>query len=189
MPGRQYTAPASSVKQKGRQKSQKRSLNALAIAEKQAPQKQRIRPSRLGKVEDVSEKRKRVDEDDEGFDDQENGQRRSKRAKEVQRDRHGEDIEEGSDSDGHNWRIGVVDSDDDDSDLDSDEALGASDEERFDGFVFRGSSAPKKKVIARNVNIAQDENGETGFNVDLNEDSGADYDEEESDDFRENAVD
>ena len=189
MPGRQYTAPGPSGKTKGKQKAQKRSLNALAIAEKQDPQKQRIRPSRVGKVEEVSEKRKRFDDDNESFEDQEGGQRRSKRVKEVQKDRYGEDIEEGSDNEGNNWKIGAVDSDDD-SDLDSDEALGVSDEERFDGFVFRGSSTPKKKAKALNASTEQDGNREAGFDVDLNEDSEAnDDDEEESDDFRENAVD
>ena len=189
MPGRQYTTSVPSIKPKNKQKAQKRSLNALAIAEKQDPQKQRIRSSRLGKVEEVSEKRKRLDEDEEGSGSQEEGQRRPKRAKEAQKDRYGEDIEEGSDSDGNNWKLGAVDSDDD-SDLDSDEALGASDEERFDGFVFRGSSAPKKKAKARKISMEEDENGETAFDVDLNENSEADQsDEEESDDFRENAVD
>ena len=197
MPGRQYTAPAASGKAKDKRKAQKRSLNALAIAEKQDPQAQRIRQSRLGKTEETRDKRKRMDDDVEESEGQEDGQRRPKRAKEIQKDRYGEDIEEGSDSEGNNWKVGVVDSDDD-SDLDSDEALGESDEERFDGFVFRGSSAPQRRAKVKKISLEQGEEEDDMHGIDLNEDEEAAYDEdeeaaydedEESDDFRENAVD
>ncbi|PWW72723.1 Utp14-domain-containing protein [Tuber magnatum] len=50
----------------------------------------------------------------------------------------------GSDSEGNEWRMGHVDSHDD-SDLDSDEAMGESDEERFADFTFRGSTSTGKK--------------------------------------------
>ena len=73
----------------------------------------------------------------------------------------GLDIDRGSDSEGNEWRLGGPsgrgdhggddDNDDDDSDIDSDEAMGESDEERFADYVFRGSSsvtAGKKKAKA-----------------------------------------
>ena len=192
MPGRQYSAPAavtSASKPKGKRKAQKRSLNALAIAEKQDPQKQRVRQNRLGTVEETKDKRKRADNNTDDSDGQENEGRRPKRAKGVQKDQYGEDIEQGSDSEGNNWKLGVVDSDND-SDIDSDEALGGSDEERFDGFIFRGSSAPKRRAKARTDEVEQEEDREAGFKVDLDEGNEDDYDEdEESDDFRENAID
>ena len=52
--------------------------------------------------------------------------------------------EEGSDGEGNRWVIGRVASDDD-SELDSDEAFGESDEERFAEFTFRGSSTRTKR--------------------------------------------
>ena len=52
-------------------------------------------------------------------------------------------VEEGSDDEGNQWTIGKVASDDD-SELDSDEAMGSSDEEKFADFTFRGSSTRKE---------------------------------------------
>lgn len=116
-----------------------KSLNALTIAEHQFPIKPRIRRHRLGEDEedDDASKRKRqsrhADEDSDGPD------TKRRRTGDESSDDSGEG---GSDSEGHQWKIGQVDSDDD-SELDSDEAMGESDEERFDGFSFRGSSTMK----------------------------------------------
>ncbi|KAF8476936.1 Utp14 protein-domain-containing protein [Kalaharituber pfeilii] len=54
------------------------------------------------------------------------------------------DITEGSDEEGNKWMIGKVNPEDD-SELDSDEAMGESDEERFAEFTFRGSSTRRKE--------------------------------------------
>ncbi|CUS13122.1 unnamed protein product [Tuber aestivum] len=54
-----------------------------------------------------------------------------------------DEMDRGSDSEGNEWKMGHVDSDDD-SDLDSDEAMGESDEERFACFTFRGSTSTGK---------------------------------------------
>lgn len=48
----------------------------------------------------------------------------------------------GSDSEGHEWHEGL-NSEDDDSDIDSDAAFGDSDEERYEGYAFKGSSSKK----------------------------------------------
>lgn len=52
------------------------------------------------------------------------------------------------DNDEHEWHFGV-DHDDEDSDLDSDAAMGDGDEEKFEGFAFRGSSALSSKKPPR----------------------------------------
>ncbi|EME84063.1 uncharacterized protein MYCFIDRAFT_187228 [Pseudocercospora fijiensis CIRAD86] len=59
-----------------------------------------------------------------------------------------DDLEYGSDSDGNEIVLGGLAENGDDSDLDSDEAFGESDNERFEGFTFRGSSKPKSKKKA-----------------------------------------
>lgn len=95
------------------------------------------------------------------------GNSKRKRAQDDEGARSGkgdEGIDHGSDSEGNEWKVGHV-SDDDDSDLDSDEAMGESDEERFADFAFRGSSS-KGKGKSRNE-------GEQGL------DEGGDEEEEE----------
>jgi U3 small nucleolar RNA-associated protein 14 len=60
-------------------------------------------------------------------------------------DDDGGDAEGGSESD--EWHVGVA-GEDEDSELDSDEAFGESDEERFEGFAFSGSRSGSKKKRA-----------------------------------------
>lgn len=147
-------------------------LNALAIAEHQFPTKAKVRAHRLGEVEDVP-KRKR-DEDDE---DQDIKRRR------VDED-EGSSGDYGSDSEGNEWKVGQVDSDDD-SDIDSDDALG-SDEERFEDFSFRGSSSKSEPKSKRKPTTSRREE------IDLSEgsDSDANSDQEEfDDDLGDDAVD
>ena len=139
MPGRQSTGPPSLGKPKPKKQKAKRSLNALAIAEKEVPSRPKIRKNRLGESEPRnSSKRKRRDEDER----ESSGEETGKRPRRSQKDRNGNDIEVGSDSSGNEWMVGQVD-DDNDSDLDSDEAMGESDEERFEGYTFRRSSSQK----------------------------------------------
>lgn len=84
------------------------------------------------------------------------------------------DSGDGEDSSGNEWRVGQVDSDDD-SDIDSDDAMGESDEERFADFSFRGSSTTGAKKKA----------GKTGKRkeIDLDEEeSGSSADDESEED-------
>ncbi|KXG53590.1 Small-subunit processome, Utp14 [Penicillium griseofulvum] len=159
-----------------------RSLNALSIAEKTIHTKLGVKRSRLGAYDDGSFKGKRNTGDDDE-DDEENTAAHYKR-------RRTEDtgsLDGGSDSEGHEWTLGQVNSDND-SELDSDEALGESDEERFEGFTFRASksksqpkkAAPKpKKPTEISLSEDVDESDE--------ESNGEDYDED--DDLGEDAVD
>ncbi|KAF4979552.1 hypothetical protein FZEAL_4256 [Fusarium zealandicum] len=75
-----------------------------------------------------------------------------------------------------------------DSEIESDNALGDSDEERFKDFTFRGSSKPKKpsKKRATAADYMSSSEGEAEGGADTNEDeddvSGADLDESGSED-------
>ncbi|KAF2089311.1 Utp14-domain-containing protein [Saccharata proteae CBS 121410] len=160
-----------------RKKNQKRSLDAYAIAEKSQPSRLKVRQHRLGEAEDDNPRRKRqrLEDDDEDEDEPHSSNARRLQQKKVAKGRFDElDISEGSDSEGNNWQMGHVD-EDDDEDLDSDEAFGESDEERFEGFTFRGSSGgqgKKKKSVAKAK--ARDQDGD----MDLEEEE----EEEEDDD-------
>ncbi len=165
-------------------KAKKRAHNAFAIAQYENPEKLKIRRGRLGELEQTpTRKRTRDDEDDEDDQDSEEESAVTKRRK----NRSGEDsFDEGSDSDGNTWQMGHV-NEDDDEDIDSDEAFGESDEERFEGFTFRGSSKPQKGEAKKGKKVdSEDED----MDVDLDEDKGFNSEEEEEDDdLGEDAID
>jgi len=105
-----------------------RAQNAFAIASAESSEKPSVPVRRLGNGGPSRSRRN-------GNDNGEGGDGGNDNVDEMDR---------GSDSEGNEWKIGHVDSDDD-SDLDSDEALGESDEERFADFTFRGSTSAGKK--------------------------------------------
>lgn len=187
MPGRQFTRAPSLQKPKPKRQKAKRSLNALAIAEQQNPTKSKIRQSRLGKSEPEPTKRKRQEKDDD--DEREDGEGVGKRRKAGDKDRYGNEIEHGSDSSGNEWVVGQVNSDDD-SDLDSDAAMGSSDEERFEGFGFRGSQDKTLRREVRSRKADAEVHNDEPRDIDLREDGdealGSD---EESDGLGKHAVD
>ena len=137
-------------------------LDALSIAERQYPNKPKIRRNRLGDGGD-----------DEG---RENKRRRITAELEEQ---SGESRSDGSDGDGHQWKLGEVDSEND-SEVDSDEAMGESDEDMFEGFAFRGSSRTARDKLNRNRKSVVDE----GFGEEEEEEE-----EDEEGDLGEDAVD
>ncbi len=187
MPGRQPTSAAPKSKPKTKKQNQKRSLNALAIASQQDPERFKSRRHRLGEAEQDNVKRKREilqnEVDDEG------GTRNSKRPRAGAKDRFGNEIEGGSDSEGNEWMLGHVDTDDD-SDLDSAEAMGNSDEERFEGFTFRGSSGKKPPAVRKGTVGAQRNMRNELHDINLQEDEGERVGPgDESDNLGEDAVD
>ena len=137
----QASAPSKPSKRKA---AKGRGLNALQIAETENPEQVKIRRHRLGEsYDDDGEPEPRADAND----------RSSKRQK-VTHDEDGEGSEGGSDLDGERWHVGVEE-DDDDSDLDSDEAFGESDEERFADFTFRGSKSNASRNPVGNKHSAK----------------------------------
>ncbi len=171
MPGRQSHGGPPSKKPKLKNNSKKRALDAFSIASHTNPDNIKIRNHRLGAQEgsNRSSKRRR-DADDEEDEEEEEVSSSKKQKKGPTKGRFDElDIDGGSDSEGNEWKLGQVDSDDD-SDLDSDEAFGESDEERFNGYAFSGSSNKKgKKKSARVKDVTLDEEDEEDSNSELEE--------------------
>jgi U3 small nucleolar RNA-associated protein 14 len=161
MPGRQSHGGAPSKKPKPKaRKTKKRALDAFSIASHQNPDRVKIRQHRLGKKEGGNRPGKRPRDEDEDEEEEATESKPKKQKKGPEKGRFDElDVDEGSDSEGNEWKLGQVDSDDD-SDLDSDEAFGESDEERFNGFAFSGSSdmKVKKKTFRRkDMNLDEDD--------------------------------
>ncbi|KAF2689956.1 Utp14-domain-containing protein, partial [Lentithecium fluviatile CBS 122367] len=167
-------------------KSQKRALDAFSIASHEHGDRARVRRNRLGESDVFSHRKRPHDEEDE--EDEEEGESDVKKSK---RRRGADDVDEGSDSEGNTWTMGHVD-DDDDSDIDSDEAFGESDEEKFEGWTFRGSASnqkgrkPKKPRDVENTIAMEDSDME----IDLDEEESADGEEDEDEDgLGEDAID
>src|SRR2546423_3075698 len=161
-------------------------LSALAIAEKTTPTRNKIRRSRLGEIDDHGP-RQRARDELEG----EDVERDPKRRKTGNADEDEDGYNTGSDGEGNKWHTGVEGSDED-SDLDSDNALGESDEERFEGFAFRGSARHRSQKTQPRVVSYGDYKGKE---VDLSEgeddgsaSEGSDVDDGD-DDLGEEAVD
>jgi len=57
---------------------------------------------------------------------------------------HESDVEYGSDDEGNKWRLGGPVDDAEDSEIESDDAFGESDEEKFKDFTFGGSKSKGK---------------------------------------------
>jgi U3 small nucleolar RNA-associated protein 14 len=170
-----------------RNKNRKRNLDAFAIAGHETKEKPGVKRSRLGEYLDdgPTHKRRRAVENEDGDEESveedvpEGKRRRTADDEDMDRD-------EGSDSEGNEWRLGGLRSDDSDSELDSDDAFGESDEDKFEGFTFRGSKSNQtssKRKISRH-HEAQHENA-----VDLNEDDMDDAEESDEDDFGDEGVD
>jgi U3 small nucleolar RNA-associated protein 14 len=190
MPARIARSNTASVPKSTKSKSKKRSIDAYSAAAKSLPA-QRISRNRLGEVEDAGPRpKRRRDEDEEENEDVEDEEKpqRKRHAKGALGD---DDVEYGSDSSGNEWTMGGLAEDDDDSDIDSDEAFGESDEERFSGFTFRGSSsngknkaaarAKKRKVksVAANADIdLEEEESEVTDDGDSEDDVGAGFGED-----------
>ncbi|KAI9885212.1 MAG: hypothetical protein M1823_002984 [Watsoniomyces obsoletus] len=147
-------------------KRAKRSLNALAIASRQVPEKP-LSGHRVGHLDESTEP-SRKSRDAQG---QPEGAR-SKRRRGA-----GEDVEYGSDSEGNEWQLGEIDSQDD-SEVDSDEAWNESDEERFEGFAFAGGSSTDAKPSKRRRLDTKDDHQESN----LMEEEGEEEEEENSED-------
>ncbi|KAI5248232.1 Utp14-domain-containing protein [Aureobasidium subglaciale] len=158
-----------------RKKSQKRTLDAFAIASHSAPDTYKVRQHRLGdSAGEPRQKRRRLQDDEEDDNDEEYSsnarrlQQKTVTKKTGTGSRGGldEETDEGSDSEGNEWRMGGHIGDESDSDLDSDDAFGESDEERFEGFTFRGSSSSgpsknKKKKAQPTSELDLDEGGDS----------------------------
>ncbi|EHL00550.1 hypothetical protein GLAREA_02978 [Glarea lozoyensis ATCC 20868] len=170
MAGRQAHGRAPDKKPRVNNNSKKRVLDAFAIASHQTSDDVKIRKHRLGAQEGGNRPGKRRRNEEEEEDDEEEESNTKKQRKGPAKGRFDElEVDEGSDSEGNEWKMGQVDSDDD-SDLDSDEAFGESDEERFEGYAFSGSTKKdKKKSSKRRKDVNLDEDDEEDSDSELEE--------------------
>ncbi|KAK1972039.1 Utp14-domain-containing protein [Colletotrichum sublineola] len=152
MPGRQShgrpllsSKPAPKNLRKSKSKAQAKALDAFTIASEQYPTREKRTP-RFREIEaapDTGKKHSRAnEEEDEDEDDDEERPRRKKVKPSAGGASGNESDEYGSDSEGNEWHYGV--NEDEDSELDSDEAFGESDEEEFQSHTFRGNKTVTK---------------------------------------------
>ncbi|KAI8965174.1 small-subunit processome [Daldinia sp. FL1419] len=152
MPGRQAHGrpvggganPNSKSKKRSKSRANKKALNAFAIASEEYADRQKRTPrNRELDVPTSGGGKKHARDDDDDDDDDEDEDEDEGPPKKMRRGAgRDEDVEYGSDSSGNEWRIGV--DEDDDSEIESDDAFGASDEERFEDYTFGGSKKKQK---------------------------------------------
>ncbi|RFU75341.1 u3 small nucleolar rna-associated 14 [Trichoderma arundinaceum] len=168
MPGRQahgrplLSQPkAKAGPKKSKARAQTNALNAFNIAQERFPTKQKKTP-RARELDAEIEKKHAREEEDEDEDDEEDGPKR-KKVKAPQRSAAADgDVEFGSDSEGNEWQLGGMADDDDDSEIESDEAFGESDNEMFQGYAFRDSkSGQHKDDDSDDSDDGNDDQGET----------------------------
>lgn len=187
---------AAATPKSGKNKNRKRNLDAYSIASHATKERRSVAPHRLGESLDDNPRQKRrktadsdAEDDDDGSEEDESTPRRkgTGRGKGIGEE---DGVEEGSDSEGNEWTLGGLAEGDEDSDLDSDEAFGESDEEngRFEGFTFRGSSNPKATKAHKRKKGPVDAEVEGDVDLDEADDAGSEEDESASD-FGEDGVD
>ncbi|KHO01796.1 small nucleolar ribonucleoprotein complex subunit Utp14, putatrive [Metarhizium album ARSEF 1941] len=179
MPGRQShgrplaAAPKTKAggKKSSKARSQKNALNAFGIAQDMYPKKQKKTPRARELDAEIERKHGRDEDEDEK---QQPGRKKAKGPSPA--DGGGED---GSDSEGNEWRLGGLRDDDDDSEIESDDAFGDSDNEKFEEYSFRGS---KSKPNNDPEDDSCDDQGETLGADAIDLATALDQWEEESDD-------
>ncbi|TGJ88592.1 hypothetical protein E0Z10_g228 [Xylaria hypoxylon] len=156
MPGRQShgrpliaaNGGANKVKNKrSKTKATSKAMNAYAAAQAEVGDQQKLtqRYRQLdADLNDGTPRGKHARDDDDDEDDEEDDAPPRKLRRGAQRDGE-DDVEYGSDSSGNSWRVNPV-NDEDDEEIDSDEAFGESDEERFENFKFPEGKKKKKKT-------------------------------------------
>ena len=176
-----------------RNKNGKRNLDAFAIASHSTAQNPRLKPSRFGEYinDGPRQKRRRAVETEDGEEDSVEEDVSAPQKRRRNAGPEDDEVEEGSDSEGNEWTVGGLREGEEDSEVDSDEAFGESDDEKFEGFAFRGSRQSgggakrdgSKRTKAREQ-LDEDEDGD----MDLDEGASESEDEEE-DDFGDEGVD
>lgn len=158
-------------------KSRDTVLDAFAIAAEQVPQRKAkgVRTRDLDEPEERPQKRSRDDDDEDDEDDDEDDFEDARPQKKAKNSNEFEGFSDGpeEESDDEKWHVGVG-ADDEDSELDSDEAFGESDEEKFDGYAFSGSNAKKNKKKAKKGGDDSDEEEEEEDEDDDMESLGSD---------------
>ncbi|KAK8919552.1 hypothetical protein H634G_03202 [Metarhizium anisopliae BRIP 53293] len=187
MPGRQshgrslMAAPKAKAggKKGSKARSQKNALNAFGIAQDMYPTKYKRTP-RARELDAEIERKHGRDEAGEDEDEDEDEEEQPRRKKAKGPSRADDDGEDGSDSEGNEWRLGGLRDDDDDSEIESDDAFGDSDNEKFEEYSFRGSKSKPKDDDSEDD--SNDDEGETLGADAIDLATALDQWEEESDD-------
>ncbi|KAJ4293744.1 hypothetical protein N0V88_005252 [Collariella sp. IMI 366227] len=137
---------------KSRAKATAKALDAFALAAEQVSESTRgVRTRGLNADDDddddtphPSQKRQRGGEDDDDEDEDDFDEEPRKKPRRDDGEFNGFDDDEEEEGDEEEWHVGV-NAEDEDSELDSDEAFGESDEEKFDGYAFSGSTKKGKR--------------------------------------------
>ncbi|KJZ78457.1 hypothetical protein HIM_01848 [Hirsutella minnesotensis 3608] len=166
MPGRQAhgrslladAKPKSSNNKKSKARSQKNALNAFGIAQENFPTRQKRTPR--ARELDAETERKHVRDDDEDEDEDEDEAPKRKKPKAASRSTGDDDAEYGSDSEGNEWQLGGLAENDEDSEIESDDAFGESDNEKFQGYSFRGTKS-KSAENDDSEDDSEDDEGQT----------------------------
>ncbi|KAF4345703.1 antigen LSA-1 [Fusarium beomiforme] len=148
-------ARASNKKSKAR--SQKNALDAFGIAQENFAPRQKRTPRARELDAEVERKHGRDEEDEDEDEEEEEPQR--KKIKRPSRPAN-DDADDGSDSEGNEWRLGGLREDDEDSEIESDDAFGDSDEDKFEGYTFRGSKTTQREDDD-SEDDSQDDEGQT----------------------------
>ena len=138
-------------------KRKSRGQDAFALASTQNPDHVKIKQHRLGESEldafEPRHKRQRMlDEETDNEDAPPPSDAQRLKQKKVNKGERGpggfgeESMDSGSDSEGNHWRIGPGEESEGDESVNSDEAFGESDEDRFEDFAFRGSKSAQRSV-------------------------------------------
>ncbi|PTB44022.1 hypothetical protein M441DRAFT_133607 [Trichoderma asperellum CBS 433.97] len=167
MPGRQAHGrsllaqpKAKAGPKKSKSRAQTNALNAFNIAQERFPTKDKRTP-RARELDAEIEKKHGREEEDEEDEEEEDGPKR-KKAKAPRGATTDGDVEFGSDSEGNEWQLGGMADNDEDSEIESDDAFGDSDNEMFQGYAFRGSkSGQRKDDDSEDSDDGNDDQGET----------------------------
>lgn len=145
---------------KSKSRAQTNALNAFNIAQERFPTKDKRTP-RARELDAEIEKKHGREEEDEEDEEEEDGPKR-KKAKAPRGATTDGDVEFGSDSEGNEWQLGGMADNDEDSEIESDDAFGDSDNEMFQGYAFRGSkSGQRKDDDSEDSDDGNDDQGET----------------------------
>ncbi|KAF7553853.1 hypothetical protein G7Z17_g3355 [Cylindrodendrum hubeiense] len=157
--GRSLTAgpkAKTNTNKKSKARSQKNALDAFGIAQEKFAPKQKQTPRARELDVEIERKHGRDNEDEE---DEEEEEEEPQRKKARPSRSAGDNADDGSDSEGNEWRLGGLRDDDEDSEIESDDAFGDSDEEKMKGYSFRGSKSTQKDDDSEDD--SQDDEGET----------------------------
>lgn len=128
---------------KSKARSQKNALDAFGIAQENFAPRQKRTPRARELDAEIERKHGRDEEEDDEEEEEEEPLR--KKVKRPSRPTN-DDADDGSDSEGNEWRLGGLREDDEDSEIESDDAFGDSDEDKFEGYTFGGSKTTQREV-------------------------------------------